>query len=135
VLASAVRTAGQGFEVLVVQLFQSSRQGVVNLCQRLTWLRCVSDRYLDKPDTVLKEAEVSAMGALWQTIEQAVRSGAYRLVVIEGVDLALHHGIVTETQVLQLLGDRPLNMDIVLTAESLPASILEIADQVTKRRS
>ncbi len=135
VLANAVRTAGQGSEVLVVQLFQSGKQGMITLCQHLTWWRCACDRHLDRPDTVLSSAEIAAIQSLWQKVEQAISEGVCRLVVVEGVDLAIEHGIITEAQVLQLLSDRPLTMDIVLAGESLPESILEIADQVTKCRS
>jgi ATP:corrinoid adenosyltransferase len=135
VLASAVRTAGQGSEVLLVQLFQGSTQAIVKLCQHLTWRRCTCDRFLDKPDIVLSEAEIASIKSLWQTVVEAIQVGDYRLVVVEGLDLAIHHGLVTEAEVIALLSDRPLSMDIVLVGESMPASILEIADQVTKCRS
>ncbi len=135
VLASAVRTAGQGSEVLVVQLFQGSTQAVVKLCQHLTWRRCSCDRFLDRADVALSEVEITSIKSLWQSVVEAIQLGDYRLVVVEGLDLAIHHGLVTEAEVTALLSDRPLSMDIVLVGESMPAGILEIADQVTKCRS
>jgi ATP:corrinoid adenosyltransferase len=135
VLASAVRTAGQGSEVLVVQLFQGGTQAMIKLCQHLTWLRCVCDRFLDKPEIVLSDSEITNIKSLWQTVEQAMHTGDYRLVVVEGLDLAIQHGLVTEAEVIARLSDRPLSVDIVLVGESMPASILEIADQITRCRN
>lgn len=136
VMAQALRIAGQGTPVLVVQFLKGGiNQGhdhPIRLGQNLEWLRCNITRCIDAPH--LEETEQTALQALWQHTQSAVRAGKYDLVVLDELSLAIHFGLIAEAEVVALLQERPKSMDMILTGPEMPQSILDIADQVTQLR-
>ncbi|MFN3926931.1 MAG: cob(I)yrinic acid a,c-diamide adenosyltransferase [Pseudanabaenaceae cyanobacterium] len=139
VLANALRVAGMGSPVLVVQLFQGgSKAGTtepVELCQHLVWYRCQAQRDLTSPESTITPEELESVQALWALAVAGIKSGEYRLVIIEGLSLAIQRGIVTEQTALELCSQRPTSVDVVLLDQTMPANLLEMADQITKCRS
>ncbi|NCJ07435.1 P-loop NTPase family protein [Synechococcales cyanobacterium C] len=136
IMAQALRIAGQGTRVLVVQFLKGGiRMGPehpIQLCQNLEWLRCNLPRCIDTPE--LDEAEMQALQDLWQYTQQAVRSQQYELVVLDELSLAIHLNLIAEAEVLALIEHRPRPIDMILTGPEMPSSLLEVADQVTQLR-
>ncbi|CAN1211640.1 cob(I)yrinic acid a,c-diamide adenosyltransferase [Tumidithrix helvetica PCC 7403] len=139
VIAQALRIAGQGTSVLVIQFFQGGiNQGVANprrLGENLEWLRCNVDRNIDDLERELTEAEIEAVIELWQYAKTAIQNGDYGLVVLDEIGLAIERSLFTETELLEALEKRSSQVDVMLTGASISAKILDSADQVTKRRS
>ncbi len=136
VMAQALRIAGQGTPVLVVQFLKGGmNQGhdhPVQLGQHLDWLRCNLPRCIDTPQ--LEEAEMAALIALWEHTKQAISTGRYALVVLDELSLAINFELIPEAEVLAVLENRPGNVDVILTGPEMPQSILDIADQITELR-
>jgi cob(I)alamin adenosyltransferase len=136
VMAQALRIAGQGTRVLVVQFLKGGlHQGSehpVRLCQNLDWIRCNLPRCLDTPH--LEATETDALVKLWEHTRNAVLGGQYSLIVLDEVSLAVNFGLLSEKDVLELVKNRPPQVDIVLTGPEMPPAILSIADQVTEIR-
>ncbi|MBW4597723.1 MAG: P-loop NTPase family protein [Brasilonema angustatum HA4187-MV1] len=136
VVAQALRIAGQGTPVLVVQFLKGGiRQGqenAIRLGQKLDWIRCDLPRCIDTPH--LDESETKSLQKLWQYTQKVVCEGKYSLVVLDELSLAIHFGLIAETEVLAFLAKRPSHIDIVLTGSQMPKSLLEIADQITEIR-
>lgn len=136
VMAQALRIAGQGNPVLVVQFLKGGiNQGhehPIHLGQHLDWLRCNVPRCIDTPH--LDEAEMQALLDLWQYTRQAVLEAKYSLVVLDELSLAIRFGLIPEAEVLALLEERPQQIDIILTGPGMPQAILDIADQITELR-
>ena len=136
VMAQSLRIAGQGTPVLIVQFLKGGiRQGhdqPIQLGQNLDWIRCDLPRCIDTPH--LDESETKSLQKLWQYTQKVVCEGKYSLVVLDELSLAIHFGLIAETEVLAFLAKRPSHIDIVLTGSQMPKSILEIADQITEIR-
>lgn len=136
VMAQALRIAGQGTSVLVVQFLKGGiRQGYkhpMRLGQKLDWVRCDLPRCIDTPH--LDETETQALQKLWEHTQKVVCEGKYSLVVLDELSLAIHFGLISETEVLGFLAKRPDHIDIILTGPEMPKSILDIADQITEIR-
>jgi cob(I)alamin adenosyltransferase len=136
VMAQALRVAGQGTRVLVVQFLKGGlHQGAehpVHLCQNLDWIRCNLPRCLDTPQ--LETTETDALVKLWNHTRKTVLNGDYSLVVLDEVSLAVNFGLLSEKEVLELVKNRPPHVDIVLTGPEMPEGILAVADQVTELR-
>jgi cob(I)alamin adenosyltransferase len=136
VMAQVLRIAGQGTPVLVVQFLKGGiLQGYehpTRLAQKLDWIRCNIPRCIDTPH--LDDAETKALRNLWQNTQKAIFEDKYSLVVLDELSLAIHFGLISETEVLELLAKRPTHIDIILTGSEMPKSILDIADQVTEIR-
>lgn len=136
VMAQALRIAGQGTPVLVVQFLKGGiEQGFehpVQLGQNLDWVRCNLPRCIDTPH--LDEEETRSLVDLWHQTQAVVMRGEYELVVLDELSLAIRFGLVSEEEVLTFLGQRPRHVDIILTGPDMPESLLESADQITELR-
>jgi cob(I)alamin adenosyltransferase len=136
VMAQALRIAGQGTPVLIVQFLKGGiHQGQNNpvvLGQNLNWIRCDLPRCIDTPQ--LDDTETEALHSLWQHTLSVVNEGKYSLVVLDELSLAMNFGLIPETEVLEFLTKRPQNVDIILTGAEMPKSILDFADEITEIR-
>jgi cob(I)alamin adenosyltransferase len=136
VMAQALRIAGQGTPVLVVQFLKGGiRQGLehpVQLGQHLDWFRCNLPRCVDTPE--LDEAETASLLELWDYTKKAISDSKYSLVVLDELSLAINFGLIPESEVLELLKIRPSQIDVILTGPDMPQGILDVADQITELR-
>ena len=136
VMVQAMRVAGQGQAVLIVQFLKGGiEQGVehpMQFGQGLEWVRADIGRCLKADDAT--EAERTAIAQLWQHTETVVMQGRYSMAVLDELSLAIQFGLISEAAVLQLLKERPPQVDVILTGPDMPESLLAIADQVTEFR-
>ena len=136
VMAQALREAGQGTRVLVVQFLKGGinmgHQHPMHLCQHLDWYRCNLPRCIDTPE--LESVEMQAMQDLWHHTQAVVAAGAYSLVILDELSLALHLGLIPESDVLTLIEQRPRHIDMILTGPNMPPSLMDVADQITELR-
>lgn len=136
VMAQALRIAGQGTPVLVVQFLKGGiNQGYkhpVRLGQNLDWVRCDLPRCIDTPQ--LDEIEMSSLLDLWQHTQKVVIEGKYDLVVLDELSLAVNFGLIPEEEVLKFIAKRPSHVDIIMTGPEMPEAILDVADQITEIR-
>ena len=136
VMAQALRIAGQGTPVLVIQFLKGGiNQGYehpMHLGQHLDWIRCDLPRCIDTPH--LDESETFALQQLWQYTQQVVSEGKYSLVVLDELSLAINLCLIPEDEVLTFLEKRPRHVDIILTGPEMPPAILDVADQITEIR-
>jgi cob(I)alamin adenosyltransferase len=136
VMAQALRLAGQGTPVLVVQFLKGGiTQGhhhPMQLGQNLDWIRCNLPRCIDAPS--VDEGEMQALTELWHYTQRVVCEGKYELVVLDELSLAIHFGLISEIEVLSFLNKRPQHIDVILTGPNMPRSLLDMADQITELR-
>ncbi|MBF2077896.1 MAG: P-loop NTPase family protein [Synechococcales cyanobacterium T60_A2020_003] len=136
VMAQALRIAGQGTPVLVVQFLKGGiHQGVdapVQLGQNLDWFRCNMTSCINSSE--VDEAGAIALQELWEHTQRAVLQRKYSLVVLDELSLAINFGLISEADVLAFLSKRPRDVDMILTGPEMPPSILDIADQITELR-
>jgi len=139
IIAQALRVAGQGTQVLLIQLFQAGiNQGLSNprrLVENLEWLRCDAHRDLSNPEIELTDEEKTAVLELWDYAKIAIKSGSTGLVVLDEANLLVARSLITKEELLEVLETRSPKVNIILTGASMPESIADYADQVTHRRN
>ena len=64
--------------------------------------------------------------------EEAIRSQAYDLVILDEINVAVSLGLVSEGQMLSLLKHRPSSVELVLTGRGACESVQKAADLVTE---
>ena len=136
VMAQALRIAGQGTPVLIVQFLKGGigqgYQRPIQMGQNLDWIRCDLLRFIDTPE--LEKSEKKALQELWQHTKKVVNEGKYSLLVLDELSLAVNFGLIPESEVLEFLAHRPPHVDIILTGSQMPTSLLDVADQITEIR-
>ena len=138
IVADALKIAGMGQRVLVVQLLKGGiRQGhdqIVNLAQNLDWIRCNSIRHISKPD--LNELELHNFQQLWKHVRgitltpqgEAAPTSAYSLIILDELSLAIELGLISIESVTHFLTNLPDDVEIVLTGTNPHPVILALAN-------
>jgi cob(I)alamin adenosyltransferase len=81
------------------------------------------------------EDHFAAAASGWRRAEEVVHSGAYDLVVFDEILGAVHAGLVSLDEILELVRTKPAHVHLVLTGRNAPAELIEIADLVSEVRS
>jgi cob(I)alamin adenosyltransferase len=63
-----------------------------------------------------------------------VQKGRYGLVVLDEISLSLNYGLIPADEVLAFIGQRPPQVDVILTGPEMPEVLRSLADQVTEFR-
>ena len=139
IIAQGLRVAGQGTQVLLVQLLQTGiNQGLSNprrLVENFEWLRCEAQRDLSKVDLELTDLEKSSVMELWNYAKVALKSSDVGLVILDEVNLLVARSLISEEELLDVLETRSAKVNIILMGASMPSRIADYADQVTHRRN
>lgn len=62
---------------------------------------------------------------------QILQSGCYDLVILDEINVALSFGLLPLGEVVDLLRQKPLHVEVVLTGRNPPKELIELADLVT----
>jgi cob(I)alamin adenosyltransferase len=133
-LGLAVRAAGCGKKVVIVQFLKNSPSGEetsIGLLPNITLLRgkagesfVMSESEKDET-TLIHNANLSSASSL------AFNSGCDMLILDEGMD-ALRKGLVDEDLMRRLVFERPENVELVITGHQPVQWLLDEADYVTE---
>ena len=138
VLSQALRAAGLGSRVMVVQFLKGGvMQGAdaaVTLCDRLTWMRPAVLECLSQPAAQADPEVDDSVQAIWDACSTHLRRGDLDQLVLDELGLAIALGYLDEQEVLCRLEQRPASMDVIITGPSIPDSLMALADQVTELR-
>ena len=138
VLSQALRAAGLGSRVMVVQFLKGGvAQGPdhrLTLCGRLQWLRPDVACCLSEPARQQDPAVQEAVQALWVECRSLLLTGDLDQLVLDELGLAVALGYLEEDEVRHTLEQRPGSMDVIVTGPSIPDSLMDMADQVTELR-
>lgn len=69
---------------------------------------------------------------IWELAAGKILSGAYDLVILDEVNVAMKHGYLQPKQVIDVLGRRDPLAHVVLTGRGAPPEIVEFADLVSE---
>jgi cob(I)alamin adenosyltransferase len=136
-LGMAMRAAGHGMKVLVIQFVKSDpRTGEQAAASALAGIRIIQTGrgFLPpKESPEFQEHREAALAGLAQAAS-ALESGAWDMLVLDEVCFAAGKDLLTETEVLRVLdGARP-GAIIVMTGRYAPPGLIEAADTVTEMR-
>ena len=136
-LGMALRAAGHGLPVAVVQFIKADRTvGEVQALTRLPGVTIVQTGlgFLPKPgDPTLTAHQAAAREGLDEA-RRIVAAGQARLVILDEICVAVARGLLDEADVLAVLRQARAGTCIVLTGRGATESLLAVADTVTEMR-
>lgn len=97
----------------------------------LIWQRCGAG-FTWKPGALAENARL-AQGA-WSIVQAHLVDPGLRFLLLDELNLVLHHGFLRVDDVLRDLRNRVASQHVVLTGRHAPEAILEAADLVTEMR-
>ena len=138
-LGLAVRAAGNGFKVLIIQFIKGQwktgeSQALKALAPGVEFVRMgkgfTIDRLRDRRIS-MEDHEAAAAEAFGRAAE-AVRANAYDMVVLDELLGSIKAGLVSLDDVLQLVRDKPPELHLVLTGRGAPPELVDAADLVSE---
>jgi cob(I)alamin adenosyltransferase len=134
-LGLALRAAGHGMRTYVGQFLKGQPTGEIPASEKIAPLIRIEQfgrkGFILVTDDVGDEDVERARRGLRKCLE-AMLSGEFRIVVLDEVNTAVHFGILSEQEVLDFLGQRPGDVEVVLTGRYATPAILEKADLATE---
>jgi len=132
----ALRAVGRGLKVYVVQFikggFDYGELYVVDEIPNLKLRAFGRGKFVTEKPPAKKDVEL-AREAL-TLAEKIVKNGGYDIVILDEINVALDLKLIEVERVLELIINKPKNVEIVLTGRSAPQRIIECADLVTEMR-
>ena len=132
-LGLALRAAGHGRRTYIGQFMKGQDYGELRAARMLGDLLTI-EQY-GKPTFVhvdrVTEEDIRMARCGLATARTAMLGGTFDLVVLDEINVALHFGLLSLQDVLELIDARPPQVELVLTGRRVPQAILDRADYVT----
>ena len=133
-LGSVLRALGHNLRVYIVFFMKGKYPyGEFSILSKLPnvevasfGLRCLIDPANINPDEI-EQAKLALSAA-----RTALLGSNYDLVVLDEVNVAVHFKLIELDDVIQLINDRPQNVDLILTGRYADARVIELADLATE---
>lgn len=127
----AVRAAGAGFKVCFIQFVKgrpSAELKVLKKIPSITAHRFGDKKFIYKYGGEVDKVEAAKALAL---AEKVISSKKYDLVILDEVTVAQHFGLFTVKQIVDLIKNKPVDLELVVTGRKVASAILKLADYVT----
>jgi cob(I)alamin adenosyltransferase len=135
-LGLALRAIGHGASVVVVQFMKGwDSYGELRSALKLENIKIIQT---GRPDYVYKGKELpedyeEAERGI-ETARQVMNSGKCDMLILDEINVALSYGLITLDSVLELIKNKPFEMELVLTGRGEHKELIELADLVTEMR-
>jgi cob(I)alamin adenosyltransferase len=132
-LGLALRAAGHGWRTYIGQFMKGQEYGELDaaklLGDRLTIEQYGRPTFVHADQVSAQDVRLAQEGLA--RAGEAMSSGAYDIVVLDEINVALLFKLLTVEDVLSLIEQKPDEVELVLTGRRVPEEILTRADYVT----
>jgi cob(I)alamin adenosyltransferase len=131
----SVRAAGAGLKILIVQFIKAGDYSEVKalrqLSDHITLKQFGKGRFIKgKPSP--EDIKAAKEGLTF--IQQAIASGEYDVLVLEEANVAITCGILQLEDILDIMKNKPEDLELVITGRGADPKIIEKADLVTEMK-
>ncbi|MGD1074481.1 MAG: cob(I)yrinic acid a,c-diamide adenosyltransferase [Thermodesulfovibrionales bacterium] len=134
-LGLAVRSAGAGLKVFIAQFVKQrkcSEHQALKMFQGLITLKQYGRGFIlnRKPNPSDVRAAQEGLGE----IISLLKSKTYDVVILDEANVAVHHHLLSVSDLLYLMEIKPMGTELVITGRYAAEKILQMADLVTEMR-
>ena len=131
----AIRALGAGWRVFIAQFLKSGEysehKALAQFSDHLT-IKTYGRNVFIKGEPEEEDRRLAQEG--YQEIAEIVASGQYRLVILDEANVAVHYGLITVDQILDLIDRRAEGAELLITGRYAHSRLIERADLVTEMR-
>ncbi len=134
-LGLAFRAAGHGMKTLIIQFMKGCVfYGELESAKRMEpYIRIVQvgrEEFVKRGDPDPIDIELAKKGM--ELAREAISSGEYDIIVLDEINVAVDYGLIPLEEVLDLMENKPSNVELVLTGRYAHPEIVKRADLVTE---
>ena len=130
----ALRAIGQGYKVFVLQFMKGRKYGEFIAAEKylphLTIRMFGLDSFVMRDNPAAIDIELAQKGL--DMAKKVIKSGKYDMVILDEINVALDFKLIALTEVIELINNKPSNLDLILTGRYAPPEIIELADTVSE---
>lgn len=135
-LGMAIRCIGHGLKVAVVQFIKgaldTAEERVLKaFVEQVTFLRLGEGYTWETQD---RERDAKVAQEAWATATGFLRDPGYAMVILDELNIALHHDYIQLGTVLEVLAQRPPLQHVVITGRHAQPELIERADLVSEMK-
>ena len=134
----AVRCAGRGNKVLLVQFLKSRDSGELYSLAKLPDIEVMRGKENKKFTFQMNEEEKHALliehNKMFEQVLAKIKNGGYSLLILDEVIGALNAKVFEMPKLIEFLRHKPENLEVVLTGRNPAPELVEIADYVSEMR-
>ena len=134
----AVRCAGRGNKVLLVQFLKSRDSGELYSLAKLPDIEVMRGKESKKFTFQMNEEEKHALliehNKMFKQVLAKIKNGGYSLLILDEVIGALNAKVFEMPKLIEFLRHKPENLEVVLTGRNPAPELVEIADYVSEMR-
>jgi len=135
-LGMALRCLGHGMKVAVVQFIKGAidtaeERILKSFGEQVVFLRMGEGYTWETQD---RERDTMVAQEAWGVAERYLQDPGLGMVILDELNIAIHHGYVPLDQVLKALVRRPFMLHVVITGRGAKPELIEAADLVSEMK-
>jgi cob(I)alamin adenosyltransferase len=134
-LGISLRAAGAGLKVYIGQFLKKGGYSELKALERFSDLITIEqfgtgDYIIGAP----KPEDIAAGKKCLMSLKDAMLSGKYDVIIMEEAGVAEKFGIIGADEVLDVIRQKPENVELIITGRGVSQSVMDAADLVTEMR-
>lgn len=134
----AFRAAGDGFNVKVVQFLKSYKTGELEAASKFPNLEIIRFEKVkgftwELSEEQLAQLKIEVRGA-FEFVKKLVYNRECDILILDEIMATISAEFIEDTEVLELINNKPKDMELILTGRNVPENILDRADLVTEMK-
>ena len=134
-LGLSLRAAGAGLKVFIAQFLKQGDYSEIRALERFSDLNRIEQyglgRFIKGKPT---EEEIQAAQKGLQEVKEAMLSGEYDVIIVEEGNVAASCGLFEVQKLLELISQKPDDLELVITGRGASPEVIEQADLVTEMK-
>jgi cob(I)alamin adenosyltransferase len=132
----AVRASGCGLKVFLAQFIKGMEYSEIRALKKfpenITVRQFGRGRFIRRGGPSKEDLEIARKG--FKQIVDIIVNGDFDIVILDEVNVAIHFGLLTVKELIELLKNKPFSLELVLTGRRAPQELIEAADLVTEMK-
>jgi cob(I)alamin adenosyltransferase len=134
-LGLAIRAAGAGFKVYIAQFIKMGEYSEIKALERfkdlITLEQFGKGRFIKG---VPSDSDIEAAQAGIRSVKMILSAGQHHLVILEEANVAAKLGLFAVEDLIEIMAEKPENVEIVITGRDADPRVIENADLVTEMK-
>jgi len=131
----AVRAAGANLKVFIGQFVKGMHYSELESLKRFSDLITIKQfgrECFIFHDPTQEDIQCARDGL--KEAKEIINSGEYQVVILDEINIALYYKLFPIDEVIDIIKNKPENVELILTGRYAPQEIIDIADLVTEMR-
>ncbi|MDP7417109.1 MAG: cob(I)yrinic acid a,c-diamide adenosyltransferase [Desulfobacterales bacterium] len=134
-LGLAIRAAGAGLKIFIAQFIKRGGYSEIKSLKRFSDLITVEQFGLGRFVQVTpSKADIDVARKGLETVKKIMEKGEYNIIILEEANVAINYGLFSDTNLLDIINAKPLDVELIITGRNAAPSIIDIADLVTEMK-